>query len=137
MRSRTTNKNYWAFSEYGGRGINSDEFENFIDFYDLMYESFLIASELYGKENTSLERIDVNKSYSKDNCKWIHIKEQAGNQRRVREFEAISPTGERYISRNLTKFCKEHNLHRPSASDVLHGRSSHHRGWKFTYSIEV
>lgn len=137
MRTRTTNENYWAFSEYGGRGICSDEFENFIDFYDSMYQSFIIAAEKYGKENVSLERIDVNKSYSKDNCKWIHIKEQPGNQRKVREFEAISPTGERYISRNLTKFCEEHGLHRPSASDVLHGRSKHHRNWKFTYNIEV
>lgn len=136
MRTRTTNENYWAFSEYGGRGINSDEFENFIDFYDLMYESFLVAAEKFGKKNVSLERIDNNKSYSKDNCKWIHIKEQQSNQRKVKMFKAISPSGEVYITRNVTKFCEEHGLNRQTVSDVLNGRSTNHKGWKFTYNID-
>ena len=102
-----------------------------------MYESFLEASQIYGKANTSLERVDVNKPYSKDNCKWVHKKEQPTNQRKIKSFKAMSPTGEEYIAKNVTQFCREHDLHRGSVSDVLHGRSRHHRGWIFTYNIEV
>lgn len=40
MRTRTNNPNYEHWKDYGGRGIKSDEFEYFIDFYDAMYESF-------------------------------------------------------------------------------------------------
>jgi len=92
MRTRTTNPNYHAYDRYGGRGINSDEFEYFIDFYDKMYSSWLEACKLIGDpHNVSLERIDVNKSYTSDNCKWIHKNDQPKNTCKTIKFFANHP----------------------------------------------
>ena len=97
-----------------------------------MYESFIIAAEKYGETNVSLERIDSDLSYSKENCKWIKISEQQGNTTRNRNFRAISPKGEVYFSKNLSKFCKKHDLNR---SAVLYSIKSNTRvdGWKIKY----
>lgn len=133
MRTRTTNKNYWASKHYSERGINSDEFELFIDFYDNMYEDFVKMSKLYGAKNVSLDRIDVNKSYTKDNCRWVYIKEQNGNQRKNKFFEAKSPCGDILIAKNVSKFAREHNLNRGAISNILNGRGYTHKGWKFKY----
>ena len=131
MRTRTTNPNYAHYEDYGGRGINSDEFEYFIDFYDAMYESFVECSKKWGETNTSLERIDVNGNYCKDNCIWIHIDEQKGNQRKTVEFVATNEElGMEIHSKNLTKFCRDYNLNASCIRDVMTGRLTSYQGWK-------
>ena len=35
----------------------------------------------YGEKNTQLDRLDPNKGYTKRNCRWATIKEQARNKR--------------------------------------------------------
>lgn len=67
MRTRTTNKNSDHFDCYGGRGIKSDQFANFIDFYDLMFDDYVTKTKQYGC-SVSLERIDVDGDYTVDNC---------------------------------------------------------------------
>lgn len=130
MRTRTTNPNYEHWKDYGGRGINSDEFALFIDFYDAMYESFEEMGKQIGYENTSLERINVDGNYSKDNCKWIHIKDQKGNQRKTVSFIAENiHTKEKIKSRNLTRFCKNFQLNRSCISDVMNGKLPMYKGW--------
>ena len=131
MRTRTTNPNYVHWADYGGRGIKSDEFELFIDFYDAMYESFEELGSQIGYENTSLERIDVNKDYTKDNCTWIHINEQKGNQRKTVYFIAENiNTHEKITSKNLTGFCREYDLNPSCIRDVMTGRLKSYKGWK-------
>ena len=131
MRNRTDNPNYEHYSNYGGRGINSNEFKYFIDFYDALYESWSEACKIYGVKNTSLDRIDVNGNYTSQNCEWIHIKEQPGNQQDTVIFiaknEELNLTVE---GKNLSKFCREYNLNRSCISDVLHGRLKEYKGWK-------
>lgn len=67
MRTRTTNQNSDHFDCYGGRGIKSDQFANFIDFYDLMFDDYIAKTKQYGCL-VSLERIDVDGDYTVDNC---------------------------------------------------------------------
>lgn len=134
MRTRTTNHNYWAAEHYSEKGINSDEFEYFIDFYDKMYESYCEAKKLYG-DNVSLERKDNSLSYSSDNCVWIPLNEQQGNTTRNRRFKAISPSGEIFIDKNVSKFCREHNLIRAYVVAALgnYKDRTQYTDWKFEY----
>lgn len=110
MRTRTCNKNYEHADCYINRGIKSDEFKYFIDFYDKMFSSFNELAKKIGEENVSLERIDVNKDYSSANCIWIDKKEQQQNTRRTVYFEVMYPDGHKEIKRDLRNFAKEQQL---------------------------
>lgn len=83
MRQRTNNPNTEHWRYYGGKGIGSEVFSLFIDFYDTMHTSYVEAVEKYGDESiVSLDRIDVDKDYSPENCRWISLKEQELNKGR-------------------------------------------------------
>jgi hypothetical protein len=75
MRKRCDNKIKETWPNYGGRGISyNPEWKDFNNFYKDMGESY--------SDNLSLERIDVNGDYSKENCEWIPLSEQAKNKRK-------------------------------------------------------
>jgi len=81
MIQRCTNPNNKDYAEYGGRGITvAPEWLTFERFYADM-----------GKRRSkrhSLDRIDANQGYCKDNCRWATAKVQARNQRRYyQEYE--------------------------------------------------
>lgn len=134
MRRRTTNPNCERYEQYGGRGISSDYWKFYIDFYDDMYESYLEHVKKFGKKDTTLERIDVNGDYCKENCTWVTYAEQQSNTQKNILFKAISPEGKVYISKNQQQFAKEHNLMQCKISECIHGHQKSHRGWKF-YAI--
>ena len=75
MRLRCYNKNSVNYKYYGGKGVTiCDEwllsFENFFDW----------AINNGYNENLTIDRIDSEKEYSPDNCKWSTKKEQAYNR---------------------------------------------------------
>lgn len=74
MRDRCLGKNTHNFKNYGGRGITiCDQWNNFENFYKDMSGSYF--------EGLTLDRIDVDGNYSKDNCRWITKQEQQNNRR--------------------------------------------------------
>lgn len=77
MKDRCINTKHHAYKDYGGRGITVCQNwlgENgFINFISDM-------GERPSKEH-SLDRIDNNKGYCKENCRWATKKEQSRNQR--------------------------------------------------------
>ena len=74
MRDRCNNPNNYAYAQYGGRGIKVCERweESFMNFYNDMGER---------PKGLSLDRIDVNGNYCKENCRWATAKEQQENRR--------------------------------------------------------
>ena len=62
-----------SYENYAGRGIGYDpRWKDFINFLEDMGEA---------KKPLSLGRIDNNKGYSKDNCRWETRKQQNNNRR--------------------------------------------------------
>ena len=113
MRERTTNVNSAQWKYYGGKGIQSEDFKLFVDFYDQMYPKYLKAIEKYGNENViSLDRIGSNKDYTVNNCRFISLEEQQKNKSRNKWFEAISPEGRHFIENNKARFCQTHPINR-------------------------
>jgi len=134
MRSRIDSPNNTNYQYYGGRGIKADEFILFVDFYDKMHESYLEAVKKYGNESSvSLDRINPNKDYSVENCKWISLDEQKKNKRNSRWFKAVSPQGEKFIACNKVKFAEKHNLKRVTINSALLYGYKNREDWKFRY----
>lgn len=77
MIQRCTNRKHPQYSDYGGRGITIDPlWIKFRNFYDDMGDC---------PKDYSIERIDVNGNYCKENCKWADIYEQTWNQRKRKD----------------------------------------------------
>lgn len=71
---RCTNKNSISFYNYGGRGIEiSEEWKNYQTFKKDMFAKYKIGLQI--------DRIDNNKGYEKNNCRWVTPKENARNRR--------------------------------------------------------
>lgn len=77
---RCTNVKNPRYVNYGGRGIKN-KWKSYKHFYDDMYESFLEHSKKYGGRNTSLDRIDNDGDYCKENCRWATLQEQFRTRR--------------------------------------------------------
>jgi hypothetical protein len=81
MKDRCNNENSNMYEYYGARGIKvCDRWNSFVNFYEDMGDP---------PDGYSLERLDVNGGYSKENCKWIPHKEQARNRRDTVMIEGI------------------------------------------------
>ena len=73
MVNRCTKKEYCSYKNYGAKGITvCDEW--------LKVEAFINDMESTYQEGLSLDRIDNNKGYSKDNCRWATREVQARNK---------------------------------------------------------
>jgi hypothetical protein len=95
-KSRCSNKKHARFHQYGGRGIAMcNEWKgNFLAFWNDM-----------GKRPTeqhTIDRIDNDKGYSPDNCRWATYTEQ--NNNRTGFNQRIDYNGESWTTAELSRF---------------------------------
>lgn len=94
-KDRCHNINNRQYKDYGERGIvMSNEWkDNFMCFYVDMVGSY--------KTNLTLDRINNNKGYCKENCRWATWKVQASNRRKSVKNNPLKLIGGKSISRRF------------------------------------
>lgn len=79
-KSRCENENNPSYSNYWWRWIKF-LWDNFEDFYKDMWKSYEEHINKFWKDDTTLDRIDVNWDYCKENCRRQTNIEQQNNRR--------------------------------------------------------
>ncbi len=119
MRKRCNNPNVKRSKNYYLKGIKvCEEWENFLNFYNWSLKNNYT-------DNLTIERIDNEKGYSPENCKWIPKSEQSKNR-----------TTNHYIEyqgkiKTLTDWSIELNIKRTT----LNARIK--RGWNIKKAFET
>jgi hypothetical protein len=76
MKRRCNNPHNSHYYLYGGRGITyNPTWEHFENFQKDMQEGY--------NDTLTLDRIDNNKGYSKENCRWVTKKQQCENRSKM------------------------------------------------------
>ena len=112
MKNRCYNQNRKDFKDYGGRGITvSDEWldrEIIPGSYHttkgwLAFKNWALSNGYNDK--MTIDRIDVDKGYSPENCRWVTMKVQSNNARSNRLIKYKGKT------QTLMMWCEELGLH--------------------------
>ena len=102
MKQRCLNAKCREYRHYGGRGITvcKEWIDDFINFRDWAYKNGY-------REDLTLDRIDNNKEYYPENCRWVSMVVQENNKRNNHyylfkgEMKTLSQIAKEYhISRN-------------------------------------
>lgn len=80
MRQRCTNPKHIAYKYYGDKGVRyAKKWHKFEGFLEDMGESY--------QEGLTLDRINGDEGYYKENCRWVTMKEQSINRKNTRYAE--------------------------------------------------
>ena len=119
MKSRCNNPKASKYRFYGGKGIKvcQEWAEDFQKFYDWSIKNGY-------KDDLTIDRIDSDKDYCPENCKWATYKEQ-NSHLKYSNPKAIKPCKIRYngLEMNLTEWAKLLGMN----PKTLHAR--YERGW--------
>lgn len=110
MKKRCDNPRCAAYKDYGARGIS-------YQISWVKFEEFLMDMAETYRDDLTLDRIDNNKNYTKDNCRWTTMLVQGNNTRRNRILDF------RGVKKSLSEWCRELGL----AMKTVHARLK--AGW--------
>lgn len=105
LKSRCNNDRTPTYRYYGARSIRC-LWGSFQEFKKDMYPSYCLHVALFGEKETSIDRIDNDGNYCKENCRWATLVEQARNRRsnRIITFEDESKTVAAWAEEKGLKF---------------------------------
>ena len=120
MKSRCYNENDKRYYDWGGRGVdicpkwleNPDEFVSW-------------SLENGYAPGLSIDRIDNNKGYSPDNCRWVTLAENNQNRRSSKLYSINGKT------QNLQQWCNEYSISRGMVNRRLE------MGWDIEKALTV
>lgn len=117
MKKRCDRPNNKSYKNYGGRGITYvDKWKTFAGFWEDMKDGY--------NDNLTLDRIDVDKDYSKDNCRWVDFNTQMNN---MTTNHLVTYKGE---TLTMSQMARKHGI----TVDLLKGRI--YAGWTVKDAIE-
>lgn len=124
MKRRCYNPNCKDYVNYGGKGITiCDEWNNsekVCTHYGIWskgwkaFEEWAMANGY--KEGLTIDRIDNNKGYSPENCRWADKKTQSNNRNYC---QVITYKGK---TQNMKQWCEELNLNYKTIQQRITGR---------------
>jgi hypothetical protein len=95
MKGRCLNKRNPQYKDYGGRGIDiCKEWYKFENFWNDMKEKY--------KEDLQIDRINNDKGYYKENCRWTTAKVNSNNRRQRKDAVLIKYNNKKYSIKKLS-----------------------------------
>ena len=97
IKTRCYNAKSIEYENYGGRGIKvCESWKQFENFFKDMHNTY--------KDDLTIDRINVNGDYCKENCKWSTPKEQ-GNNKRYNKYYTIDG-----VTDTMSNLCEKYKL---------------------------
>lgn len=90
MKRRCKYPNQDCFKWYGAKGIKV-EWKSYQEFKKDMYRTYKNHLRRYGHKQTTLDRVDSDKNYCKENCRWATYKQQAESIKKNRLKKLLTP----------------------------------------------
>jgi hypothetical protein len=119
MKKRCTYKGSIGYARYGGRGITFDpKWSTFANFYNDMKDGY--------KDTLTLDRIDNNGNYCKENCRWVDRIVQCNNRSNNR---IIFFNGMRKTLTEWSRFC---DIKRSTLSQRIN-----YYGWSLSRALGI
>lgn len=143
MKYRCNTPTCDAYMNYGGKGIKvyNEWNDDFVNFYNWA------VSNGYN-ENLTIDRIDSNKNYCPENCRWVtksqntSYSNKSSQHRKANKgkYYGINPEGDYIEFENANKFAKDYNLNSKLIRDMANKRkykNSLYRGWRFGFVVDL
>lgn len=128
MRKRCFDKNCVDYKNYGGKGITiCDEWNNN---FKLFYNWAM--SNGY-KDNLTIDRIDNDKNYCPENCRWVTKAEQAKNRKCVKRVLCVETNK---IYNTEVEASKDTGAKDTAISRCLHKKGKTAGGYHWRYADE-
>lgn len=79
-----------VYEMYKGKGVDvCPEWREFERFFEDMHDSYRKHTSEFGERNTTLDRIDGDKGYSLENCRWATYEKQSRNRSFANEYPGV------------------------------------------------